>query len=58
MGEGHGMKKIEALTIDETEEGDILLSQPDIYAESGQVSIILTKDQIPLVIDWLKEYLK
>ena len=44
------MKKMEAVTISQNKDGDTLISQPDVYADSGDVTIILTKDQVPLVI--------
>lgn len=52
------MKKMEAVSINQNKDGDILISQPDVYADSGEVTIILTKDQLPLVISWLQEIAK
>jgi len=49
------VKKMNEVQIDENKEGEILLSQPNPCAESGHDIIILTKDQLPLVIKWLQE---
>lgn len=52
------MKKMTEISIDETDDGEIFLSQPDMSSESGYSTIIITKEQLPIVISWLQEMVK
>ena len=52
------MKSMNAVTVEENENGDIEISQPSIFVESGTESVIITKEQVGLVISWLQEFVK
>lgn len=51
------MKSMNAVTVEENDNGDIEISQPSVFTESGIESVIITKEQAAVVVSWLQELL-
>ena len=52
------MKSMNAVSVEENVNGDIEISQPSPFTESGLESIIVTKEQVPIIINWLNEVIQ
>jgi len=52
------MKSMNAVSVEENVNGDIEISQPSAFTESGLESIIVTKEQVPIIINWLNEVIQ
>lgn len=46
-------KRMEALTVETTEQGQIVISQDDVGG--GEPTIIIDPSQVPLLVQWLQE---
>ena len=52
------MKSLNAVTVEENDNGDIEICQPSMFTDSGIESVVLTKEQTPIIISWLQELIK
>lgn len=49
------MRVMNAIIVEENEDGSIEISQPSSFTASGMESVIITKEQAPIVVKWIED---